>query len=96
MVGEHITDATTTGSNYTSRVAEPVWQDRAYGYQVGTLDDARGGVPQGHRPDRGMGRGRPRCALTNSFHGKGWPEGKSNDFNAPKGRKGGRAGLGKL
>ena len=25
MVGEHITDATTTDSNYSSRVAEPVY-----------------------------------------------------------------------
>ena len=41
MVGEHITDSTTSGSNYSSRVAEPVWRDRASGYLVGSLDDAR-------------------------------------------------------
>ena len=41
MVGEHIADATTTGSNYSSRVAEPVWQDRPHSYRVGSLAEAR-------------------------------------------------------
>ena len=41
IVGEHITDATTTGSNYTSRVAEPVYRDRPACYSLGTLTDAR-------------------------------------------------------
>ena len=41
MVGEHIVDATTSGSNFSRRGAEPVWKDRAHRYQVGSLDDAR-------------------------------------------------------
>ena len=41
MVGEHITDSTTSGSNYSSRVAEAVWGDRKNCYFVGRLDSAR-------------------------------------------------------
>ena len=62
IVGEHLIDATTIGSNFKSRIAEPVTRDRPHSYTVGTLAEARNAFTQTTQTDRGMGQGYPLTA----------------------------------